>query len=93
MTTVLEKPLKTPKTRKRSAKSLKREIRDRLWQTDDPDVLWTVLKFIRKTVPKLPELPEELVKALEASKRSVEEGRGIPHEVVMERAKKWLAEH
>ena len=90
-TTVLEKP-KTLK-RKRSAKSLKREIYDRLWGTDDPEVLRTVLKFIRKTVPELPELPEELVKQLKAAERSIAEGKTIPHEKVMERAKKWLAEH
>ncbi len=81
------------KKKRRSANSLKREIRDRLWGTDDTKILWAVLKFVRKTVPDLPELPEELVKQLKESKRSVEEGHGIPHEEVMERARKWLAEH
>jgi len=80
-TAVLEKP----KNRKRSARSLRREIRDRLWGTDDPDVLRAVLGFVRSNVPELPELPEELVKQLEEAKRDIAEGRGIPHEEVMAR--------
>ena len=79
MATVL---LERPKTRKRprSAKSLKREIYDRLWGTDDPEVLRTVLKFIRKTVPELPEMPEELVKKLKEAKIAVAEGRYLTNE-------------
>ena len=85
-TTVLERP----KTRKRSAKSLKREIRNRLNIIDDVDSLRTILRLVIKMEP---EMPVELVKRLEEAERSIAEGRGIPHEVVMERARKWLAEH
>jgi len=70
-TTLLERP----KARKRSARSLKREIYDRLWQTEDPDILRTVLKFIRKTVPEMPAGPEELEKKLEEAKRDIAAGR------------------
>ena len=87
MTTVL---LERPKTRKRprSAKSLKREIYDRLWGTDDPEILRTVLKFIRKTVPELPDMPEELLKKLEASDRDFAEGRFHSNEEMI----KWFEE-
>jgi len=88
-TTVLERP----KARKRSARSLKREIYDRLWQTEDPDILRAVLKFIRKTVPEMPDGPEELEKILKEAKRDIAEGRTIPHEEVMKWAREWLAEH
>ena len=85
--------LERPKTRKRSARSLKREIKDILWFTDDPEILQDVLRFFRKKVPEFRKAPKELVKALEASDRSFAEGRGIPHEEVMKRIKKWLSEH
>ena len=81
-TTLLERP----KTRERSAKSLKREIRERLHLIDDTDALRAILRLVIK---KEPEMPEELVRMLEASDRSIAEGRGIPHEVVMERVGKW----
>ena len=80
--------LERPKKRQRSARSLKREISNRLWQTDDPEILWAVLKFIRKTVPELPELPKELVKQLKEAKRDVEAGRYYTNEEMM----KWFAE-
>ena len=80
--------LERPKKRQRSARSLKREISNRLWQTDDPEILWGVLKFIRKTVPELPELPKELVKQLKEAKRDVEAGRYHTNEEMM----KWFAE-
>jgi hypothetical protein len=57
---------------------------------DDTDSLRAILRLVIK---KEPEMPEELVRRLEASERSFAEGRGIPHEEVMERARKWLAEH
>ncbi|MCL2305566.1 MAG: hypothetical protein FWC43_09505 [Planctomycetaceae bacterium] len=82
--------LEKPKTRKRSAKSLQREIRNRLNLIDDTDSLRAILRLVIKLEP---EMPEELVRRLEASDRSFAEGRGIPHEEVMERARKWLAEH
>jgi len=85
--------LERPKKRQRSARSLKREIRDRLWQTDDPEILWNVLKFIRKTVPELPELPKELVKQLKEAKCDVEKGRFLTHEEFMKWAKQWIREH
>ena len=85
-TTVLERP----KTRKRSARSLKREICERLNIIDDTDSLRAILRLVIK---KEPEMPEELRKRLEASDRSIAEGRTIPHEEVMERVQKWLAEH
>jgi len=81
-TTVLERP----KSRKRSARSLKREIYDRLWQTDDPDLLRVVLKFIRKTVPEMPEPPEELTQMLKEAKRDIVEGRVISNEEMI----KWV---
>ena len=76
--------LERPKNRKRSARSLRREIRDRLWGTDDPDVLRAILGFVRSNVPELPELPEELVKQLEEAKRDIVEGRVISNEEFME---------
>jgi len=80
-----------PKTRKkRSARSLKREIYDRLNIIDDKDSLRTILKLIIKMEP---EMPEELIRTLEASDRDFAEGRSSSHEEVMERARKWLAEH
>jgi len=85
-TTVLERP----KARKRSARSLKREICERLNIIDDTDSLRAILRLVIK---KEPEMPEELRKRLEASDRSIAEGRTIPHEEVMERVQKWLAEH
>ena len=85
-TTVLERP----KARKRSARSLKREICERLNIIDDTDSLRAILRLVIK---KEPEMPEELRKRLEASDRSFAEGRSIPHEEVMERVQKWLAEH
>ena len=89
MTTVLEKP----KTKKRSAKSLKNEIKDILWFTEDPDVLRAVLRFFRKKVPEFRRTPKELAEALEASDRDFAEGRSFSHEEVMEGVKKWLTEH
>ena len=85
-TTVLERP----KTRKRSARSLKREIYDRLWQTEDPDILRAVLKFIRKTVPEMPAGPEELEKRLKEAKRDIAEGRVISNEEFMKWAEQKL---
>ena len=82
--------LEKPKTRKRSARSLQREIRNRLNLIDDTDSLRAILRLVIK---KEPEMPEELVKKLEASERSIAEGRTIPHEEVMERARQWLTEH
>ena len=81
-TTVLERP----KARERSAKSLKREIYDRLWQTEDPDILRAVLKFIRKTVPEMPDGPEELEKMLKEAKRDIAEGRFYTNEEMI----KWF---
>jgi len=85
--------LERPKKRQRSARSLKREIKDILWFTDDPEILQDVLRFFRKKVPEFRKLPKELARRLEASRRDIAEGRTIPHEEVMERARKWLAEH
>jgi len=76
--------LERPKSRKRSARSLKREICNRLNIIDDTDSLRTILRVVIKMEP---EMPEELVRRLEASDRSIAEGRTIPHEEVMERAK------
>jgi len=87
-TTVLERP--KARKRKRSATSLQREIRNRVDCIYDTDVLRTILRVVRDNEP---EMPEELLKRLEASDRSIAEGRTIPHEEVMERAQKWLAEH
>jgi len=85
--------LEKPKTRKRSARSLRREIRDRLWGTDDTDILWAVLGFVRRHVPELPELPEELVKQLEEAKRDIAEGRVISNEEFMKWAEQRLQKH
>ena len=85
--------LERPKTRKRSARSLRREIRDRLWGTDDTDILWAVLGFVRRHVPELPELPEELVKQLEEAKRDIAEGRVISNEEFMKWAEQRLQKH
>jgi hypothetical protein len=81
-TTLLEKS----KTRKRSAKSLKREIQDRLWVTDDPETLWAILKFIRKVTPEWSKMPKELAKQLREAKRDVAEGRYLSNEECM----KWV---
>ena len=78
------------KKRKRSPKSLRREIRERLALIDDTDVLRMILKIVRDNEPKM---PEELVKKLKASDRAVAEGRVHSHEDVMKWAEQWLSEH
>ena len=82
--------LERPKARKRSARSIKREIYDRLWQTEDPDILRAVLRFIRKTVPEMPDGPEELDKKLEEAKRDIAAGRVISNEEFMKWAEQKL---
>jgi len=81
--------LERPKKRQRSVRSLQREIRDRLYLIDDADSLRDILRLVIKSEP---EMPEELVRALEASDRDFAEGRSSSHEEVMKRIKKWLAE-
>ena len=87
-TTLLEK--QPPRKRKRSARSLQREIRNRLNLIDDTDSLRAILRLVIK---KEPEMPEELLRMLEASDRDFAEGRSRSHEEVMERARKWSTEH
>ena len=82
--------LERPKTGRRSAKSLQREIRNRVDCIDDREVLREILKFVRKMEP---EMPEELARKLEESDRAVAEGRVHSHEDVMKWAKQWLSEH
>jgi hypothetical protein len=84
--TVLEKP----KTRKRSATSLRREIRDRLDIIDDTDSLRAILRLVIK---KEPEMPEELVRQLEAADRDIVEGRVISNEEFMKWAEQRLQKH
>jgi len=82
--------LERSKTRKRSATSLQREIRNRVDCIHDKDILRAILRYVLKVEP---EAPEELIRGLEASERDFAEGRSHSHEEVMERARKWLAEH
>ena len=80
-TTVLERP----KTRKRSATSLRREIRNRLNIIDDADSLRTILRLVIKMEP---EMPEELVRMLEEGDRDIAEGRVHSNEEMI----KWFEE-
>ena len=82
--------LEKPKTRKRSAKSLQREIRNRVDCIYDREILREILRFVRKVEP---EMPDELARKLEESDRAVAEGRIHTHEEVMKWAKQWLSEH
>ena len=75
--------LERPKTRKRSAKSLKREIRNRLNIVDDTDSLRAILRLVIKSEPPM---PKELVRMLEEAKRDIAEGRVISNEEFM----KWF---
>jgi len=75
--------LERPKTRKRSARSLQREIRNRLNLIDDTDSLRAILRLVIQSEPKM---PEELRKKLEAAKRDIAEGRVISNEEFM----KWF---
>ncbi len=85
-TTELEKP----KTRKRSAKSLRNEIRDRLKSIDDTDFLRGMLLLVRD---KEPDLPDELLKKLEAGERDIAEGRVISNEEFVKWVEQKLSEH
>ena len=87
-TTLLEKP--PTRKHKRSARSLQREIRNRLNLIDDTDALHAILRLVIK---REPEMPEELVRRLEASDRSIAEGRTIPHEEVMEHFRQRFKEY
>jgi len=82
--------LEKPKTRKRSARSLQREIRNRLNLIDDTDSLRAILRLVIK---KEPEMPEELVKKLEAAERDIAEGRVISNEEFMKWAEQRLQKH
>lgn len=85
-TTEVEKP----KTRKRSAKSLRNEIRERLTAIEDTNFLRGVLLLVRD---KEPELPEELLKKLEEGERDIAEGRVHTNEELNAWAEQWFREH
>jgi len=80
-TTVLE----GPKTRKRSARSLKREIYDRLVGIDDTDFLRAIALLMRDKQETPLEIPEELQRRIEEGKRQLAAGQGIPLGVVMKK--------
>jgi len=81
--------LERPKTRKRSATSLQREIRNRVDCIHDKDILRAILRYVLKVEPENPELERKL----EESDRAVAEGRVHSHEDVMKWAEQWLSEH
>ena len=80
-TTVLERP----KARKRSARSLKREIRDRLAWIDDKDFLRAIVLLVRDKQETPLEIPEELQQRIEEGKKQLAAGQGIPFEAVMKK--------
>lgn len=83
----------TKKTAKRSAKSLRNEIRARLTQIEDTEFLRAMLVFMQshQDVPK--KLPDFVLQAVEEAERDVAEGRLCSHEEVMEETRQWLAEN
>ena len=84
MTTTTQKD---PKKRTDPRELLKREIRFWLKRVDNYEFLKAVRALIRNEgmVKRVAVLPDELVKRLEESERSIDEGRTIPHEEVMAR--------
>ena len=81
--------LERPKTRKRSATSLQREIRNRVDCIHDKDILRAILRYVLKVEPDNPELERKL----EAAKRDIDEGRVISNEEFMKWVEQWLSEH
>ncbi|MCL2305563.1 MAG: hypothetical protein FWC43_09490 [Planctomycetaceae bacterium] len=81
--------LERPKTRKRSATSLQREIRNRVDCIHDKDILRAILRYVLKVEPENPELERKL----EAAKRDIDEGRVISNEEFMKWVEQWLSEH
>ena len=81
--------LERPKTRKRSARSLQREIRNRVDCIHDKDILRAILRYVLKVEPENPELERKL----EAAKRDIDEGRVISNEEFMKWVEQWLSEH
>ena len=81
--------LEKPKTRKRSARSLQREIRNRVDCIHDKDILRAILRDVLKVEPENPELERKL----EAAKRDIDEGRVISNEEFMKWAEQRLQKH
>lgn len=81
------------KTRKRSAKALRNEIRSRITQIDDTEFLEAMLLFVqtRQDVPT--KLSPEMLKAIEEAEQDDAEGRLCSHEEVMKEARQWLLEN
>lgn len=83
----------TKKTAKRSAKSLRNEIRARLPQIDDTEFLRAMLVFMQshRDIPK--KLPNFVLQAIGEAERDEAEGRLCSHEEVMEETRQWLDEN
>ena len=77
--------LERPKTGKRSAKSLRREIRNRVDCIDDMDFLRAIATLMRDKQETPLEIPGELQLRIEEGKKQLAAGLGIPHDVVMEK--------
>ncbi len=79
--------------KKRSGKSLRNEIRERLLQIDDIGFLEAMLVFVqtRQDVPI--KLSPVMLQAIDDAERDDAEGKLCSHEDVMKEVRQWLAEN